>query len=157
MLVPIILVLGAGAAAYELWWKPAHPSKPSGAAVPSAPKPGAAPLTLSKVVTQAKQTVQTVIGSPVTPGAAAAAQSSVVQSAPGPAMLSDPVAAAASLAANSLLHGAATDPTVQLVVKAFQSAVGLKADGKYGPQTQAKLRLYVPGAPAAPAVYGGTG
>jgi len=71
--------------------------------------------------------------------------------------ITDPIFASASLAANALLHGAATDPGVQQVVRAFQAAGGLVADGKYGPKTQALLQTYLPNAPAAPAVYGGTG
>jgi len=144
--VPLLLLAGAGFAAYEWIYKPSKAKT----APPSNLQTNAAPLAFAHGVANTPAAVAGVVAQAGTkvPAALAAVAPS----------LSDPVAAIASFTANALLHGSATDPAVQAQVKAFQLAAGVTpADGKYGPITQAKLRSYVPGAPPAPAVYGGTG
>lgn len=153
MLIPLVVAGGVAAALYEFWWKPNHPAQPTAGGAPPQTLLSLAESAIAKVIPGISPAA-----SPTNQVAAAAGQLSVVQTAPvtGTA-LTDPTAMAASLAANALLHGTATDPGVQTLVKAFQVAAGLTADGKYGPSTQAALQRYVPNAPAAPAVYGGTG
>lgn len=149
MLVPLVLLAGAGWAAYEWLYKP------SKAPTKSAPAAGTAsstatPLAFAPTVAKVPAAVAGVSAQSIAnvPAALAAVAPS----------LSDPVAALAALTANALLHGSATDPAVQAQVTTFQIAAGLSPiDGKYGPETEARLRQYIPGAPPAPAVYGGTG
>jgi murein L,D-transpeptidase YcbB/YkuD len=137
-------ILAAGVAAwggYELFKK--NSSKPKTTTSPSQPSPLV--LNVKNLAAQAKAAVT----------GGAAPQPSVVQS--GAATVTDPIVGTASLVANAILHGHATDPAVQQLVKAFQRAVGLTDDGKYGPQTRAMLGRYVTNPPPAPAIYGGTG
>lgn len=150
MLLPIVVALGAGAALYEFWWKPKHPAPAGSSTRPPAPL-AFVENAIAKVIPGAS--ANTPSAQPI----ATTGQLSAVQTAPATGTaLTDPVAMAASLAANALLHGQATDPGVQATVTAFQIAAGLTVDGKYGPKTQARLQQYVPNAPAAPKIYGGT-